>query len=91
MRSSSLSERAPLRWPAQAAALLGACACPSWLAGWCCRKPGSMAEQPWHAGGLHPEGLELFNSVKGLTRHYVRTMDPTWLRDSTRMARQGAV
>ncbi|KAK9813949.1 hypothetical protein WJX73_006170 [Symbiochloris irregularis] len=37
------------------------------------------------AGGLHPQGLELFDQIKRLTRYYIRVMDPTWLRAATQL------
>lgn len=37
------------------------------------------------AGGLHAEGVELFDQIKRLARYYVRVRDPTWLRTTTQL------
>jgi len=35
-------------------------------------------------GGFHSDAVELFEKVKRLTQYYVRSRDPTWLKDTTK-------
>lgn len=36
------------------------------------------------AGGFTVDSAELFGKVKRLTQYYMRSMDPTWLKDTTK-------
>lgn len=36
-------------------------------------------------GGFHADAIALFDKVKGLVQSYVRSRDPTWLRDSSKL------
>ena len=36
------------------------------------------------AGGFNVDSAELFGKVKRLTQYYMRSMDPTWLKDTTK-------
>ena len=36
------------------------------------------------AGGFTVDSAELFGKVKRLTQYYTRSMDPTWLKDTTK-------
>lgn len=36
------------------------------------------------AGGFTVDSAELFGKIKRLTQYYMRSMDPTWLKDTTK-------
>ena len=38
-------------------------------------------------GGFDGDAVELFEKVKRLTQYYVRSRDPTWLKDTTKFTR----
>ena len=38
------------------------------------------------AGGFNVDSAELFGKVKRLSQYYMRSMDPTWLKDTTKMS-----
>ena len=38
------------------------------------------------AGGFNVDSAELFVKVKRLSQYYMRAMDPTWLKDTTKMS-----
>ena len=37
-------------------------------------------------GGFHNDAVELFEKVKRLAQYYVRSRDPTWLKDTTKFS-----
>jgi hypothetical protein len=41
------------------------------------------------AGGFNGDCNELFHKVKRLSQYYMRTLDPTWLKDNTKFAGRG--
>lgn len=38
------------------------------------------------AGGFTVDSAELFGKVKRLSQYYMRSMDPTWLKDTTKFS-----
>lgn len=42
------------------------------------------------AGGFNVDSAELFGKVKRLTQYYMRSMDPTWLKDTTKFSNSNA-